>query len=193
MPKTVCVYCAASSKVDRAYFDAARELGYALAEANVHCLYGAGNVGLMGALADAMLERNGQITGVIPRFMLERNWNHTALDSLIVTETIHERKARMAASADAAIALPGGCGTLEELLEIITWKQLGLFPKPIVIVNTNGYYNPLLSMLEQSIHERFMRPEHAEIWQVVGCADEVLSAIRNLPEWKYNSQNFAVV
>jgi uncharacterized protein (TIGR00730 family) len=179
--------------VDRIYLDAARELGYTLAEANVHCLYGAGDVGLMGALADAMLEKNGQITGVIPRFMLERNWNHTALDSLIVTETMHERKARMAIAADAAIALPGGCGTMEELLEIITWKQLGLFPKPIVIVNTNGYYDPLLSMLEKSIRERFMRPEHAEIWQVVSRAKEVLSVIKSLPEWKYNSQNFAVV
>lgn len=193
MIQSLCVYCASSAKVDSLYLDEAKQLGELLAQHDVHCIYGAGHVGLMGALADSVLANNGEITGVIPRFMLERNWNHEGLENIIITETMHERKAKMASLAQAAVALPGGCGTLEELLEIITWKQLGLFPKPIVIVNINGYYDLLIDMLQKAIDERFMREEHGHIWQVVTSACQVLDAINSQPLWNENTLDFAVV
>lgn len=193
MVQSLCVYCASSAKVDQVYLDAAKQLGQILAQQDVHCIYGAGHVGLMGALADAVLANRGQITGVIPRFMLERNWNHQGLENVIITETMHERKAKMASLSAAAVALPGGCGTLEELLEIITWKQLGLFPKPIVIVNINDYYNSLIEMLQKAIDERFMRQEHGSIWQVVSSPAELLDAINSQPLWDENTLDFAVV
>lgn len=193
MVQSLCVYCASSAQVDIAYLDAAKQLGEHLARHDVHCIYGAGHVGLMGTLADAVLANKGEITGVIPRFMLERNWNHEGLENVIVTETMHERKAKMAELSEAAVALPGGCGTLEELLEIITWKQLGLFPKPIIIVNVNGYYDSLIDMLQKAIDERFMREEHAALWQVVASADQVLEAINQSPSWGEYSLDFAVV
>lgn len=193
MIKTVCVYCAASAKVNPVYLSAAEELGKCFSERNIHCVYGAGHVGLMGALADAMIKNQGDITGVIPRFMLEKNWNHKGLKNLIITETMHERKARMVAMADAAIALPGGCGTFEELLEVITWKQLGLFPKPIIIVNIEGYFNPLIEMLKKAIEEKFMKTEHEQIWQVVSLPEQVITAIEQDPKWEYDTLNFAVV
>jgi uncharacterized protein (TIGR00730 family) len=193
MVQTLCVYCAASAKVNQVYLDAAADLGQALAEHNVHCVYGAGHIGLMGSLADAIIENGGEITGVIPRFMIEQNWNHQGLETVIVTETMHERKAKMASMSDAAVALPGGCGTMEELLEIITWKQLGLFPKPIIIVNVNGYFNPLIEMLNKAIEEQFMRSEHGKIWQVVDSSSQVLSAISAMPSWEQNTLDLAVV
>ncbi|MDR3706287.1 MAG: TIGR00730 family Rossman fold protein [Paludibacteraceae bacterium] len=193
MVKTVCVYCAASAKANQEYLSAAEELGKYLSKHNVHCVYGGGHVGLMGSLADSMIKHNGEITGIIPRFMQEENWNHKGLKNLIVTETMHERKARMASMSDAAIALPGGCGTMEELLEIITWKQLGLYPKPIIIVNIEGYFNPLIEMLKKAIEEKFMKAEHAIMWQVVSLPDQVLAAIENESKWEYNTLNFAVI
>ena len=125
--RSVCVYCASSSRVAPAYFEAAQELGQLLARKHIRCVYGAGGQGLMGTLADAVMQEGGEITGVIPQFMYDNGWNHPALKDLIITPDIHSRKQRMAALSDAVIALPGGCGTFEELLEIITWKQLGLY------------------------------------------------------------------
>lgn len=144
MIQTICIYCASSTQIDPVYFGHARLLGRQLAEAHIRIVNGAGNIGLMGAVSDAALEAGGEVTGVIPRFMVEQGWNHTGLTETIVVNDMHERKRTMARLSDAVIALPGGYGTLEELLEIITWKQLGLYLNPIVILNTNGYYDPLL-------------------------------------------------
>lgn len=193
MTQTVCVYCASSAKVNEAYLSAASQLGQLLAKHNIHCIYGAGQTGLMGALADAILALKGKITGIIPEFMMVQNWHHKSLENIVVTKTMHERKAQMAGMADAAIALPGGCGTLEELLEIITWKQLSLFPKPIVIVNINGYFDPLIEMLRKAVDEQFMRPEHAKLWEVVNSPLEVLDALKNTPTSNQHGLNFAVV
>lgn len=177
--KKICVYCASSSKVNSEYVETARKLGKILAENNLELIYGAGSVGLMGVLADSVLQNGGRATGVIPRFMVEAGWHHDGLTELILAETMHERKEKMATLADAIVALPGGCGTLEELLEIITWKQLGIHAKPIVIVNSNGYYNHLLAQFQQAADELFMRPEHLAMWSVVNCAEEVLEAVGN--------------
>lgn len=154
--KTVCVYCASSTKIDPAYTEAARCLGTLLGSRGIHVVNGAGNMGLMGTVSDAALAAGGRVTGVIPRFMVEQRWHHTGLSELIVTEDMHERKRTMLRLADAVIALPGGCGTLEELLEAITWKQLGLYLNPIVILNLKGYYDPLLAMFDRAIGEHFM-------------------------------------
>ena len=135
MIQTICIYCASSTQIDPVYFGHARLLGRQLAEAHIRIVNGAGNIGLMGAVSDAALEAGGEVTGVIPRFMVEQGWNHTGLTETIVVNDMHERKRTMARLSDAVIALPGGYGTLEELLEIITWKQLGLYLNPIVILN----------------------------------------------------------
>ena len=154
---SVCVYCASSTKINQVYFDAANRLGKILAEKGIRIINGAGNIGLMGEISDSALAAGGKVTGVIPHFMVEQGWNHTGLTELIEVPDMHVRKQTMARMSDAVIALPGGCGTMEELLEIITWKQLGLYLHPIVILNVNGFFNPLLEMLRRAVDENFMR------------------------------------
>lgn len=183
MIKRVCVYCASSSQVDVAYKEAARRLGEILSEQGVGCNYGGGAVGLMGELAQAMVDKQGDITGIIPRFMVERGWDNPQVTE-IETPDMHTRKQRMVADVDAAIALPGGIGTMEEMMEIITWKQLGLFLKPIVILNVNHFFDPLLAMLEKCVEENFMSEQLKKTWTVVSTAEEVLPAIRNAHGWE---------
>ena len=177
--QNICVYCASSSKIDSKYVETAKRLGSLLAENNMQLVYGGGSVGLMGILADSVLDKGGKVTGIIPKFMVEAEWQHDGLTKLILTETMHERKEKMAAMSNAVVALPGGCGTLEELLEVITWKQLGIYRNPIIIVNDDGYYNHLLAQFQQAADELFMRPQHLDMWTVVETADEVLEAIKN--------------
>lgn len=190
---SVCVYCASSTKIDKAYFNAAEQLGRILATQHIRLINGAGGIGLMGAVSDAVLTNGGQVTGVIPHFMVEQGWNHPALSELVVVNSMHERKQKMADLSDAIIALPGGCGTLEELLEIITWKQLGLYLNPIVILNTNGYYNPLLAMLEQAVEENFMRHLHKDIWMVATTPQEAVDMIRKAPKWDPSIRKIAAI
>ena len=172
--RSVCVYCASSTRIDPIYAEAAAKLGTMLGERGVRVINGAGSIGLMRVVSDAVLQSGGQVTGVIPRFMVDNGWGHAGLTELIEVETMHERKQIMADLSDAAIALPGGCGTLEELLEVITWKQLGLYKKPIIILNTNGYYDPLLELFHKAIDEQFMRSEHAAMWTVVDTPEEAV-------------------
>ncbi len=191
--KNVCVYSASSTKIDKKYFDAAQELGTLLAKNNINLINGAGCLGLMKAVADATLEAGGTVTGVIPRFMVEQGWHHKGLTRLIETENMHERKQLMANLSDGVIALPGGCGTLEELLEIITWKQLALYLNPIVILNIDGFYNPLLEMLNKSIKENFMRVEHGKIWQVASTPEEAIKFLFTEPKWNKEIRKFAAI
>ena len=181
--KEVVVYCASSTEIGQLYFDVASALGKLLAENGYICINGAGKEGLMGVLNDAVLEHGGRVKGIIPRFMVDAGWGHSHLTETIVTETIHERKAAMVKTADAVIALPGGVGTLEELAEIITWRQLGLYRKPIIILNVNNYYQPLLSFFEKMISERFMREAYRQLWQVVTTPEEAVTLIRTIPDW----------
>lgn len=189
----VCVYCASSTKIAEFYFDAARQLGILLAQEGIGIINGAGNIGLMGALSDAALAEGGKVTGVIPHFMVEQGWNHTGLSRLIEVKDMHERKQTMARLSDAVIALPGGCGTLEELLEIITWKQLGLYLNPIVILNINRYFDPLLEMLHKAVEENFMREKHAEMWSVTDSPAEAIRLIQTLPVWDTSIRRFAAI
>ena len=178
---SVCVYCASSTRVAPVYREAAAELGRLLGERNLRVINGAGNTGLMCAVSDGALAAGGTVTGVIPHFMVEQNWCHKGLTELVEVDNMHERKQRMADLSDAAIALPGGCGTLEELLEVITWKQLGLYLNPIVILNINGYFDPLLEMFRRAVDEHFMRSQHAGLWAVASPPAEAVALIYSEP------------
>ena len=191
--KNVCVYSASSTKIAPVYFAAAEELGRLLAKRGINLINGAGSIGLMAATSNAALQAGGTVTGVIPRFMVEQGWHHLGLTRLVETETMHERKQLMAQMSDAVIALPGGCGTMEELLEIITWKQLGLFLNPIVVLNIDGFYDPLLEMLQHAIDGRFMRPEHRDIWQVATTPEEAVELLYTIPVWNREVRKFAAV
>lgn len=190
---SVCVYCASSTKIPPVYFDAAKELGRLLGERKLRVVNGAGNIGLMCAVSDAALAAGGTVTGVIPHFMVEQDWYHKGLTELIEVETMHERKQLMANLSDAVIALPGGCGTLEELLEIITWKQLGLYLNPIVILNINHYYDPLLELLRNAMNENFMRPQHAKMWAVADTPEEAIRLIHAEPKWDASLRKIAAI
>ena len=190
---SVCVYSASSTKINPVYFKAAEELGSLLAEHHIRLINGAGSIGLMCAVADAVLKNGGEVTGVIPRFMVEQNWHHTGLTELIEVESMHERKQKMANLSDGIVALPSGCGTLEELLEIITWKQLGLYLNPIVILNVNGFFDPLLEMLGKAIDENFMRQQHGDIWKVAQTPEEALRLLYETPVWDISIRKFAAI
>ncbi len=191
--QSVCTYCASSTKIAPCYFQAAEELGRLLAQEKIQIINGAGNIGLMAAISDAALQAGGKVTGVIPHFMIEQGWNHTGLTQTIAVENMHERKQTMADLSDAVIALPGGCGTLEELLEIITWKQLGLYLNPIVILNTNHFFDPLLNMLDKAIAENFMRNQHGKIWLVADEPAEAIQLIRTAPIWDPSIRKIAKI
>lgn len=189
----VCVYSASSTKIDPVYFDAARQLGALLAQKHIRLINGAGNMGLMSAVSDAVLQAGGEVTGVIPHFMVEQNWHHTGLTELVEVESMHQRKKTMAELSDAVITLPGGCGTLEELLEIITWKQLGLYLNPIVILNIKGYFDPLLQMMDKAMEENFMRQQHGAIWKVAHTPQEAVELIHTTPLWDTSMRKFAAI
>ena len=189
----ICVYCASSAKIDEIYFEATERLAKILVNSKVQVIYGGGGHGLMGKLADTVLAQGGQIKGIMPQFMNEVEWAHKSVTDFEFTKTMHERKAKFLENIDALIALPGGPGTLEELLEAITLKRLGQFTKPIIILNTNGYYDPLIQMLERCVEEKFLRPIHAEMWTFVNQPEEVMSAINQSMEWDENAISFAAV
>lgn len=191
--KNVCVYCASSTQIEPVYFESASKLGHLLAERNINLINGAGKTGLMRASSDAALKAGGTVTGVIPQFMVEKGWHYEQLTELMITQTMHERKHLMATMADGVIALPGGCGTMEELMEIITWKQLGLFFKPIIILNINGFYNSLLAMFKNAIDANFMRPEHEKIWHVATTPEEAVNMLYTIPDWNKDIQKLTTV
>ena len=189
----ICIYCASSAKIDEIYFEATERLAKILVNSGVQVIYGGGGHGLMGKLADIVLAHGGQIKGIMPQFMNEVEWAHKSVTDIEFTKTMHERKSKFLENIDALIALPGGTGTLEELLEAITLKRLGQFTKPIIILNTNGYYDPLIQMLERCVEEKFLRPIHAEMWTFVHQPEEVMSAINQSMEWDENAISFAAV
>ncbi|NVO11080.1 MAG: TIGR00730 family Rossman fold protein [Bacteroidales bacterium] len=189
----ICVYCASSSKVDKAYFEATQKLAEDIAARGITLVYGGGSAGLMGCIADNVLKNKGQVVGILPRFMDKVEWGHKNLTQLTLVRDMHERKKLLIKDVDGVVALPGGCGTLEELMEVITLKRLGKFTKPIVILNTNGFYDHLKLLLEKMIHENFMRSEHVEIWQFVDQPEDIIPAIENAPKWDSSAIKFAAV
>jgi uncharacterized protein (TIGR00730 family) len=189
----ICVYCASSEHVDRRYHDAASALGRAIAEARCTLVYGGGAAGLMGSLANGALAAGGDVIGIIPRFMTEVEWQHPGLANLEVVEDMRERKHRLLTGSDAVVALPGGCGTLEELFEAMTLKRLALYLKPIVLLDVDGFYAPLERFLERTIEQRFMNPQHRALWTSVAQVEDVLPAIRATPDWDANARDYAAV
>jgi uncharacterized protein (TIGR00730 family) len=192
-PRTVCVYCASSGSAPAEYRRAARRLGEVLARHQIDIVYGGGARGSMGALADGALAHGGRVTGILPRFMAELEWGHRGLTELQLVEDMRVRKHRMLAASDAAVALPGGSGTLEELLEAITLKRLGLFLGPIVLLNTREFFAPLLELLHRAVAERFMDTRHLQMWQVVATPEEVPQALASAPAWQAESRAFAAL
>jgi len=187
----ICVYCSSSSKIDKIYFEATEKLAKEFIKENVQVVYGGGGNGLMGHLADTIIDNGGNIKGISPKFMQDIEWTHKRLTDLEIVTTMHERKTKFLEDIDAVVALPGGCGTLDELIEAITWKRLGIFTKPIVIINTNGYYDPLIKMLERCVTQNFMDKRHLEMWSIVENSDQVLPSIKNTDDWNRDALNFA--
>ena len=187
----VCVYCSSSSKIDKIYFEATEKLAKEFIKENVQVVYGGGGNGLMGHLADTIIDNGGNIKGISPKFMQDIEWTHKRLNDLELVSTMHERKTKFLENIDAVVALPGGCGTLDELIEAITWKRLGIFTKPVVIINTNGFYDPLQEMLERCVSQNFMDTRHLEMWSIVEDPTEVLTTIKNTDDWNRDALNFA--
>jgi uncharacterized protein (TIGR00730 family) len=176
--KRVCVFCASSSDVDPFYLDEAERLGKELAESGREIIYGGGNIGLMGRLADGSLSNGGFVIGVIPTFLDSLELGHTGCQQLIQVEDMHTREKRMITDSDCIVTLPGGCGTFEELLQAVTWKRLGLIISPIIIVNLKNYFDPLIEMLERAVEQGFMRNEYLDLWQVADSIDETMEIIK---------------
>jgi hypothetical protein len=191
--KSVCVYCASSNRSPAIYLEAAARLGRILAENGITIVYGGGRIGSMGRLAAAALEAGGKVIGVLPRFMDDLEWGHPALTELRVVEDMHERKRVMLELSGAAIALPGGCGTLEELFEAITWKRLGLYFGPVVLVNVGGFFDPCIELLNRCVDERFMDEKHRAMWSVAGDPENVMETLRSAGEWSRDARDFAVL
>ena len=173
----VCVFAASSSNIESRYLADAHELGTLLAEGGWRCVNGGGAVGLMGAVTDGTLDAGGEVTGVIPKFMVDNGWCYDRLQDVIVTVDMHQRKQMMSDMADAVIALPGGVGTLEELLETLTWRQLGLVKHPVIILNTLGYYDALLALLDHAVNEGFMKGSHRLLWQVADTPAQAIALL----------------
>ena len=177
--KTVCVYCGSGTGADPIYGEAARELGRRFAETGIRLVYGGGSVGLMGEIASAVLGHGGCVTGIIPRFLSERERLLRGVDELIVTEDMHARKRLMFERAEAFVALPGGIGTLEELVEMLTWGQLGRHEKPVVLANVGGFWNPLLALFAHMTEQGFIRPGLTVTYMAV---DRVADIVPKLQE-----------
>lgn len=175
--QSVCVYCASSPTIDEVYFNDTRELAQLLVQNGIEIVFGGGARGLMGCLADSVLEHGGKIKGIMPQFLNEVELAHRQVEEMEFTQNMHERKARFLEEVQGLIALPGGSGTLEELLEAITLKRLGQFLGPIVILNTANYYEPLKQMLEKSIQEGFMSSDSNDLWIFAETTQEVIDAL----------------
>ncbi|HNR91715.1 MAG TPA: TIGR00730 family Rossman fold protein [Dokdonella sp.] len=189
----ICVYCASSQECDPLYHAAAFRLGALLAEAGCTVVYGGGSAGSMGAVANGALSKGGEVIGILPKFMADLEWGHPGLTRLELVEDMRERKHRLLTGSDAVIALPGGCGTLEELFEAITLKRLGLYFNPIILLDTQGFYAPLQHFMDQVIAQRFMNEEHHAMWSLVAEPEDVLPAIRSTPRWREDAREIAVV
>ena len=191
--QSIAVYCASSNKLRPSFVEAAERLGRLIAAEGMRLVYGDGGIGLMAAVARGALNNGGEVIGVIPQFMVDQGWNNLSSTQTIVTQTMHERKATICDISDAMVALPGGIGTFEELLECLTWKQLGLHHNPVVILNTDGYYDRLLACLDLMVEEQMMRPIHKEMFVVVNQPEEVIPAILNAKEWDPNTRRLAAI
>ena len=176
-PKSICVYCGSSDRGRDSHRTAAYDLGATLAQNQIRLVYGGGDIGLMGIVADSVLEHDGDVTGVIPQFLMDMEVGHDGCTELIITKNMHERKQRMAELSDAFVILPGGLGTLDEAFEILTWRQLRLHDKPVIFVNVDDFWSPLLAMIDNQITENYVRAEHRHLYDVVARIEDILPMI----------------
>lgn len=193
LTRSVCVYCASSSRCDPAYHDAARRLGGALADDGRTVIYGGSRIGSMGALADGALARGGRVIGILPQFLKDLEVSHDGLTELHIVDDMRTRKHLMLSRSEAVVALPGGCGTFEELFEAMTLKRLGIFLGPIVLVNTLGYFDAVLALLGSAVREQFMDERHLSMWQVVAEPEEVIPALAAAQPWSAEARRFATL
>ena len=191
--KTVCVFCGSNSGKGSAYLLAAQKLAKELATKNLSLVYGGGNIGIMGELANTALNYNVKVTGVIPQTLVDREAALHEVSELIIVDTMHERKAKMSELSDAFIAMSGGIGTLEELFEVWTWKQLGIHSKPIGLLNTDGYFNKLVDFLNESVEKEFMRREVLEMLIVDDDSSRLLDRLSELFKDKNPANNFDLI
>jgi hypothetical protein len=190
---TICVFASSSSRIDNEYALQASYLGKMLAEAHMDVVYGGGGIGLMGKLADSVILNGGKITGVIPKFMKEEGWDHASVTEMIFTDDMGERKKRMFSMADAIVALPGGVGTLEELTEAMTLKQLGIYKGPIIILNTLNFYDSLIAFLEHMIAGNFLRYEHKGMWEIAATVEDVMLTLAKREDWHPDPRKLAKI
>ncbi len=177
--KNICVFCGSNAGANVLYTQAAQALGKLLVAQNLRLIYGGGNVGLMGIIADAVMDAGGEVIGVIPDFLMQKEVGHQAITEQIIVNTMHERKQKMADLADAFIAMPGGIGTLEELFEVFTWGQLALHQKPIGLLNASNYYQHLLQFLDHTVQEGFLSQANRDMIMMHQQAPELLELLRN--------------
>lgn len=189
----ICVYCASSNKTPDQYLEHGREFARILATNRIALVFGGSRSGIMGVMADEMIRHGGHTVGIMPRFMKEVEWNHEKLSEMITTETMAERKEAMITDVDAVVTFPGGCGTMEEFMETLSLKRLGLFPKPMIILNSFGFYNPLIDLLNAMLANHFLGPKHREMWAVVETPDQILPAIAASEGWDPEARSFALV
>ena len=193
MISKVCVFCASSRKVDQKYFNIAERVAHILVDNNITTVYGGGAVGLMGRLADTAMKKDGEVIGIIPSFMIDVEWGHKNITELVLVEDMHERKKKLIEDVDAVVILPGGSGTLEEAMEVITLKRLGKFTKPVIFINTDGFYDSLFQLFDKMIEERFMREEHRNQWTTIIEPEDLISAIKASPVWDESAIKIAAV
>ena len=184
--RSVCVFCGAAARVDPIYHQAAKDMGAVVARQGWTLVYGGSKTGTMGSLADGALSENGKVIGFIPHHLHQKEQQHTGITECHVVETMHERKQKMVSASDAFVVLPGGFGTLDEFFENITWRQLGLHDKPVVIVNLGGFWTPAVEMIKTLQVHNFIRPEHLGLFQVVDRVDEVVLALKESPEVRFD-------
>lgn len=180
--KSLCVYCGSSINVDDDFKVAAKEMGEILAKNNIRLVYGGGKAGLMGIIADSVMNSGGEVVGIIPSHISDREIQHKGLTELHIVESMHVRKQMMVDYSDAFLVLPGGVGTLDETCEIVTWRQLGIHDKPIIVANLKGYWTPFLSMIDHIVNEGFMREDDKKTMVVVDGINDVMEALENAPK-----------
>ena len=181
--RSLCVYCGSSDRGRQAHHDDALRLGRIMAKAGIRLVYGGGRIGMMGRVADAVMESGGEAIGIIPQFLEQVEVGHSGVSQLIVTANMHDRKQKMAELSDAFLIMPGGLGTLEETFEILTWKQLGLHEKPIIIADIGGYWRHLIDLIDHMIAESYVTPENRALFQVIDSIDELLPALAAMPAY----------
>lgn len=186
--RTLCVYCGSSQRGKESHREAAVRFGSIMADSGIRLVFGGGRVGLMGLIADSVLAGGGEVVGIIPRFLDQVEIGHNEVTELIVTENMHDRKAKMAQLSDGFVILPGGLGTLDETFEILTWKQLQLHDKPIVIVDLDGYWKPLVDLIDHMVAEDYARPENRDLFRVVAGVEDVLPALQAMPAFTHEVQ-----